>query len=366
MSRIRFEIVPPVAHPEELIRLVGNLPALGDWHPAAALALRWEPPVHAGEIDAETGTAIEFKALRENWESEAVDAWGHVPENWRSEVWLDATICRTVPDWKDRYAGRLMRDRVPSRILAGSRDLLIWLPPSYPAHPERRYPVLIMHDGQNVFDPDTSRISGVDWAADERVRMLAAERIMPETIVVGVVHPEGFAEGMTSLRDVDLSPELGGAAYAEFVATELVTHLDERYRTLTGAENRLLAGAALGGLNAFYTAIHHPGIFGKFACLSSALGDQSQSPPEACGQLRALEALPAMPQGARMYFDYGTLGLDATCEPCHRELASLLRAKGWKDGREFRIIRVVGASPGELSWRDRLGDALAFLCAQTA
>ncbi len=361
MSRIRFEIVPPVGSPAEPIHLVGNVAELGNWDPATGLALRWDPPYHVGEIEAETRTALEFKAVRGSWETEAVDAWGHVMENWRHAVWLDAHIRFTVPDWKDRYAGRLTRDRVWSRVLASPRDLNIWLPPSYATEPERRYPVLVMPDGRNVFDPATSQISGVDWAADERVHQLAAEGAIPETIVVGVVHPEGFGEGMTSLRDIDLSPERSGTGFAEFLATELVPYLDGHYRTAASAEGRTLAGASLGGLNAFHTALFHPGVFSRVACFSTAFEDCSQSPPETCGQLQALADRTAMPSDLRMTFDYGTRGLDAGYAAHHHKLGELLRAKGWQDGRDFRIHCVENASHDELSWREQLGDALRFL-----
>jgi len=362
MSRIRFEILPPVDRPEEPVSLCGNTRSLGEWDAARALALRWEGDRHVGAIEADTGAVLEYKVLRGgSWEAEAVDAWGNVPPNARHEVWLDATVHRTVADWKDRDSGRLMRDRVYSRTLAAWRELLIWLPPGYVTEHERRFPVLYFNDGANVFDPETSPITKVDLAADEWVRLLAAEKAMPESIVVGVCHPEGFAEGMRSERDIDLSLELGGSAYAKFLATELVEAIDARYRTLADRRARLIGGASLGGLNAFYTAMNHPEVFGRMLGLSTAFGDVSQSPPGECAALRMLAGREALPEGVRMYFDYGTAGIDGGYGPYHRELEALLRAKGWEDGREFHILRVIGGDHNEQSWRSRLGDALRFL-----
>ncbi|MGH8047041.1 MAG: carbohydrate-binding module family 20 domain-containing protein, partial [Chthoniobacterales bacterium] len=153
MSRVRFEILPPVDRPEEPVSVCGNLRALGEWDAALALPLRWEGDRHVGVIEADTGAVIEYKILRGgSWECEAVDAWGSVPPNARHEVWLDATVHRTVADWKDRYEGRLTHDRIYSRTLAAWRELLVWLPPAYATEHERRFPVIYFNDGANVFD----------------------------------------------------------------------------------------------------------------------------------------------------------------------------------------------------------------------
>ena len=360
MSNICFQILPPVACPEEPVYLTGSLPVLGDWQPEKSLRLTWQPPYHVGEIAAETGVHFEYKIHRGTWETEAVDARGDVPGNLSHSVWLQATLHHTVADWKDRYSGRLTRDRIHSRVLAGWRDLLIWLPPEYGSEPARRFPVIVLHDGANVFDPLTSPLSGGDWAADEWVHHLAAAGVMPPALVVGVCHPEGFSEENASLRDYDLSPELGGAAYAQFVTTELIAHLDARYRTLAEPSARILGGASLGGLATFYVALHHPGVFGKFICLSTSFEDVSQNLPEQSAELRVLAVEPGLLPGVRMFFGYGNRGLDACYEVYHAELASLLREKGWRDGVQFGITRTEG-DHDERTWRRLFGEALRFL-----
>jgi enterochelin esterase-like enzyme len=361
MSLIRFEIVPPIAESASPVRIVGSLPALGDWDPARALVTTWSPPFHRASLEAETGVHFEYKIVRDGWESEAVDAYGNVPPNDVHEVWLDSTRHHTVADWKDAYRGRLTRETLHSRVLAGHRDLMIWLPQGYSNEPTRRFPVVVLHDGDNVFDPRTSPLTGIDWAADEWVHLLASQGVLPEAIVVGVCHPDGFSEENETLRDFDLSPELGGAAYAQFLVGELIPHMDAHYRTLAEPAARVLCGADLGGLLTFFVALHHPGVFARFACLSTAFEDVSKSVPTHAGQLLALEALPAVPPGIKLFFDYGTKGLDECYDPYHRDLAGLLRAKGLRDDVDFRILRVEGAGHDELSWRQRFGEALRFL-----
>jgi enterochelin esterase-like enzyme len=359
MSQIRFQILPPIDRPDEAVFVTGGIPPLGDWRPEKSLRLKWKPPYHIGEIEA--GMRFEYKILRDSWQAEAVDAYGDVPANYSCEAWLDSIQHHTVADWKDRYRGRLTREQIHSRVLAGNRELLVWLPQSYGSESQRRFPVIVLHDGANVFDPLTSPISGVDWAADEWVNLLSRHGVMPEAIVAAVCHPEGFSEENASLRDYDLSPQLGGAAYAQFLTTELLTHIDARYRTLAEPTARVLCGASLGGLISFYVAIHHADIFGNFACLSTAFGDVSRSRPQDAEELKALAAAPALPAGVRVYFDYGTQARDAEYDSYHRELGRLLREKGWRDDNEFRIVRVEGGSHDELSWRQRFGDALRFL-----
>lgn len=361
MSRIRFRVVPPVDRSSDPARVVGSLPALGDWDPARGLPLAWKPPYLEAEFEAETGTHFEYKIVRESWEAEAVDAYGHVPSNSSHEVWLDSTLHTTIADWKDRYRGRLTHERIHSRCLAASRELLVWLPQGYSSEPSKRFPLIVLHDGANVFDPLTSAISGVDLAADEWVNTLSAQGVMPEAIVVGICHPESFSEENHSMRDFDLSPELGGAGYAHFVANELVPYLDSHYRTLARPAARILGGVSLGALNSLYTALKHPGVFGKFLCLSTSFEDISQSLPADAGQLRALAAEPALPDGVRIYLDHGDHGLDECYDPYHAELGSLLRQKGWKDEQEFVIRKIPGGTHDELSWRVRLGDGLRFL-----
>ncbi len=361
MSRIQFRIVPPVDRAAAPVYISGNHPALGSWNPAQALPLEHDGVFHSGGIEADTGSRLEYKIHRGSWEAEEVDAFGNVPPNHVHDVWLDATRHHTVADWKDRHAGRLTRERVHSRVLAGERDLVIWLPPSYSGESPMRFPVVYLHDGANVFDPRTSVVSGVDWAADEWAGLLARQGVLPETIVVGVCHPEGYAEDNVTMRDFELSPQLGGAAYAQFVSTELVAHMDSHYRTIAEPKSRTLGGAGLGALNAFHTAIAHPGVFARFACLSTSFEDVSQSLPDQSSALQALETEPALEPGIRMYFDHGDQGLDECYAVYHSLLAGHLRDKGWKEGREFTIRQSAGGSHAEISWRVRFGEALRFL-----
>ncbi|MEO6054554.1 MAG: alpha/beta hydrolase-fold protein [Chthoniobacterales bacterium] len=354
MKRIRFNIIPPICKPEEKIFICGNI--FGAWNPAMALPLKYRAPFHEAEIEVTEGTLLEYKILRGSWESEAVDAYGSVVSNFTHEARSDQTLQHVVADWKDRFKGELTTARVHSEILNGDRELRIWLPPGYAQ--KTRFPVIYLHDGENIFDPLTSAISGVDWAADEWVMKLRSEGILPEAIVVGICHPKGGED--ESLRDRDLSPQRAGADYAKFVTTELVPFMDTNYRTLANAGARTLGGANLGALSSLFTALHYPKVFSRIVCLSTSFEDVTQSLPAHSLQLQALEAA-TLPAGVRIYFDYGTVGLDECYEPYHSDLGSILRGAGWKDEREFVIRKIQDGSHDEISWRSRFGEALRFL-----
>ncbi len=110
MSKIRFQIVPPIDRSDDAALVAGSIPALGDWHPEKSLRLNWKPPLHIGEIEAPA--RFEYKILRDSWQAEAVDACGDVPSNFSCEAWVDSTQRHTVADWKDRYRGRLTREQI--------------------------------------------------------------------------------------------------------------------------------------------------------------------------------------------------------------------------------------------------------------
>jgi len=137
--------------------------------------------------------------------------------------------------------------------------------------------------------------------------------------------------------------------------------MDAHYRTIPKPISRVLGGASLGALNVFHVALNHPGVFGGFVCLSTSFEDVSHSVPDRSALLLALAEKSSLDPVIRMYFDYGDVGLDECYEGYHKILGSLFREKGWKDGEQFLIQRIAGGSHSEISWRNRLGDALVFL-----
>jgi len=239
------------------------------------------------------------------------------------------------------------------------RPVWIYLPPGYRDHPERRYPVLYMADGQNVFDAATS-FAG-EWRADETLeREILAGRVAP-LIVVAVAN--GGARRLDEYTPWADPRHGGGGAAAHLRAWRavLVPWVDARYRTLHDPAHRAVAGSSLGGLLALYAVFAHPDLFGAAAALSPSLWWDDHH------LLAWLAAAPTWPE-VRIYADMGGAesgdadhdGVpDAVADL--RSLRDLLLARGLAEGRDLRVVEEPGAPHHESAWARRLPGALRFL-----
>jgi glycosidase/predicted alpha/beta superfamily hydrolase len=260
------------------------------------------------------------------------------------------------------------REHVESRFV-DPRRVDVWLPPSYGKDPSRRYPVLYMHDGQNLFDPALSYI-GVDWGIDEAITQLSTAGTLREAIVVGIWNtPKRFEEYMPAkaLTEAAALPDgwpdmawmrkqkVVGDDYLRFMVEELKPWVDAKYRTLPGRADTSIMGSSMGALISLYALTEYPDVFGGAGCVSIhwPLGD---------GIVVDYLARHLPPRdGHRLYFDYGTTTLDAAYEPYQRRVDAMLTAAGWRPGVDFLSRRFDGAEHSERAWRARLGVPLGFL-----
>ena len=276
-------------------------------------------------------------------------------------------------------AGRFVTlDAVASRHIASPR-VTVWLPPGYDAG-ERRYGVLYMHDGQNLFDRKRSNFDKV-WAADKSVtRLVAAKRIEP-VIIVGVDQPgparyrQYFPQALEAAAPAALKAEISrlasgpltGNAYLAFLADELKPRIDREYRTRPEARHTAVAGSSMGGLISLYAFAERPAVFGRAACVSThwPLGD----PARMASQRAAIEAswrrylgdTLGEPAGRRIWFDHGDQTLDAAYGPYQAVVDARVVELGWRRGRDFESRAYAGAAHEENAWAARLDDALAWL-----
>lgn len=251
-----------------------------------------------------------------------------------------------------------------------ARRVDIWLPPGYDAQPRRRYPVLYVHDGQNLFDPATS-YGGTDWGLDETMtRLIAAGQVRP-AIVVGIWNtPERLDEYMPQ-QAVATDPvatgvpgfaplpraRLRGDAYLDYVAGTLKPAIDRAFRTRPGPADTFVMGSSMGGLAALYAVARRPGTFGGAAALSTHW-------PAADGAMVGWLAahLPARATH-RLYFDHGTATLDAGYGPWQARMDQALLRAGWRPGTDFSSRVFPGAAHDERAWRARVDQPLRFLLA---
>lgn len=249
--------------------------------------------------------------------------------------------------------------------LGGERDILVYLPPSYWARRARRYPVLYMQDGQNLFDTATSYAG--EWRVDETMEALARESV--EAIVVGV--PNAGAARLDEYSPFRDRRHGGGRgdAYLRFLLGAVKPLVDRSFRSEPARAATGILGSSMGGLISLYAFFAAPHAFGFAGAMSPALWF-------ARGRImRFVEASP--PILGRLYVDMGTAegSEQGKLEPWVRtllarsttldgELNAALLAKGYRPGRDLRYVVDEGAAHSEAAWARRLPAALRFLLAE--
>jgi predicted alpha/beta superfamily hydrolase len=246
--------------------------------------------------------------------------------------------------------------------LGNSRDILVYLPPSYWTRQARRYPVLYMHDGQNLFDEATS-FAG-EWRVDETMELLAREGL--EAIVVGVPNAgEARRDEYSPFKDRRHGGGQGDA-YLRFLLDTVKPLVDRSFRSEPSRAATGLMGSSMGGLISLYGFFARPEAFGFVGAMSPALW---------FARGRTLSYVAGRPPIlGRIYMDMGTgEGAEpAKMEPWRRnllsrsttlsgELYAALVAKGYRPGRDIRYVEDEGAPHHESAWAARLPAALRFL-----
>ncbi len=268
-----------------------------------------------------------------------------------AEMRVPVPVVRPLPTFEEEgdAAPELQRlGGVAHPALGGERDVIVALPPRAARVAGRRFRVVYMQDGQNLFDPDTS-FAG-DWHLGPALAHHA--RLGRHAIVVAVSN--GGDRRLTEYTPFE-DPVRGGGgaeAYLAFLTGTLKPLVDRQYPTLPGREFTSIAGSSLGGLLSLYAHFSRPDTFGTSAVLSPSLWF-------ADGAIHGyISDAPAV--GGRMYLDVGTEeGPDAVADV--RRLRDQLLALGYRLDDTLRYVEEPGADHHEFRWGDRFRDALPFL-----
>ena len=162
-------------------------------------------------------------------------------------------------------------ERFHSAFLPDDRDVLVWLPPGYDTESDHRYPVLYMHDGQNLFDPETAFQKGEHWRVGETAAELIAAGQLEPLIIVGISNTgEERIHEYTPTRDAWLGGGLAGD-YGRLIVEDLKPLIDRTYRTLPDRQHTGLGGSSLGGLVTLHLGFTHPEVFSRLAVLSPSV-----------------------------------------------------------------------------------------------
>jgi len=261
-----------------------------------------------------------------------------------------------------------------------ARDVYVWLPEGY--GPERRYAVLYMHDGQMLFDGSTTW-NGQEWGVDEVAAALQSEGAVRDFIVVGVPnagkerYPEYLPEQPLRLMTaaerrafVDATSEgarledaLRSDRYLRFLVEELKPRIDAEFSVFTDPDNTFVAGSSMGGLISIYALARYPHVFGGAACLSTHWPGADPEKENAFATRMRDFLAGNLPGGKRVWFDHGTVGLDAAYGDAQRAVDAVMREKGYDESNW--VTRVYeGAEHSEDAWRARLPEILSFLLAR--
>lgn len=250
------------------------------------------------------------------------------------------------------------------------RRVDVWMPEAYRANPSQSFPVLYVQDGQTVFDSWKKGIEG--WEIHQAVtRLSEEEKIFPPIVVAisSTLNRTGDylpARMLSNNGGTDTSEEnslvrktstnnVVSDLYLEWMVHTLKPAIDDRYRTLHDAQNTALMGSSLGGLITIYALCEYPEVFGKAACLSThwpAVGE---------GMLAYLEENLPQPGQHKLYFDYGSEGLDGEYEPWQTRVDALLRQKEYREGKDFASWHFAGEDHTTTAWKNRVHIPLTFL-----
>lgn len=243
-----------------------------------------------------------------------------------------------------------------STIFPTSRKLRILLPEGYrlPENRDRRYPVLYLNDGQNLFDVCTSQFSGEEWGVDETVQQLIARSEIRPLIVVGIDNggkrqrPREYLPYFDdTLKPPESNPE--GRLYPRFLLDEIVPFVENHYRVLPGEEHRALGGASYGAGIALYTVVKRPGSFEKLLL---------ESPSVYADDYHLLKDAKSVRVWPHQIF----IGTGTVNEPVADvdALRKLFEKSGLGSDR-LRVVVQKGGEHSEYWWGRRLPEALRFL-----
>jgi predicted alpha/beta superfamily hydrolase len=240
--------------------------------------------------------------------------------------------------------------------LVPPRKITVYLPPGYTEDEGRRYPVLYMHDGQNLFDPATA-VTGVPWAADEAAQIAIHEGRVEPLIIVGIDNAgPGRIDEYTPIKaDRGKMRGHGGGAdrYGRMIVEELKPFIDLEYRTKPEREFTGMGGSSLGALVTMYLGITHPEVFSRLAVMSPSAWWARNHIIREAAKLDGRIPL-------RIWLDIGKRE-GSTIKHQVRALKEMLLANGWKTGQDLAYFEIPDARHDEAAWAARFGSVLAFL-----
>jgi predicted alpha/beta superfamily hydrolase len=324
-----------------------------NWDPSDA---RWQmqPGNTAGQYQLAVSMATgkySFKVTKGSWEAVECGAGGADVNNRDISIVHDTTIIVNIAGWKDDYPATPKKHTASANVhiisekfdmpqLGRQRRIWVYLPADY-ATSHKKYPVIYMHDGQNLFDELTSGYG--EWGVDE---LLDKMPVKDQCIIVGIDHGGDYR--ITEYDPYDSKYGKGrGNDYVDFLAKTLKPYIDKNYRTQKDAGHTTVAGSSMGGLISAYAIFKYPDVFGNAGVFSPSFWIA----PDIFNYAQQSK----LSNSNHLYFVCGDSEGDGMVADMQK-MATLLQAKGISNNNSPTTI-IKGAKHNEKQWN---GDFPAF------
>lgn len=251
-----------------------------------------------------------------------------------------------------------------------SRPIYVWLPPNF--DPKKNHDLLIMHDGQNLFD-GTKTWNGQEWELDEWAAKLISENKVNSFIIVGIHNsgknrwndyfPENSYDFVSDIKYLDKNkPPLNANLYLKYIVNEVIPYTRSKYLKSSNDFKIIIGGSSMGGLISMYAAFEYPEIFDGAICMSThwpgAYVIDDNPLPDAIFDYMS-KNIP-ISKNKRFYFDYGDKGLDKHYPQYSKTLDSIFTQNGYSN-QNYRNMYFKNESHNEEAWSKRVNIPLKFI-----
>ena len=228
--------------------------------------------------------------------------------------------------------------------IKSTKKIWVYLPKSY-ATSTKKYPVIYMHDAQNLFDASTSYVG--EWNIDETL-----DSIKAQVIIIGI---ENTVNRMVELTPYKNAKYGGGKAddYLDFIVKTLKPKVDATYRTKTNAKNTAIMGSSLGGLVSFYAALKYPTVFGKVGCFSPAFWFNRAALNELMAETKTFDT--------KIYFLCGDNEVDADVVTDMENVEYWVNTKRCECKKLNKKVIIKGGQHNEKLWRENFKKVYLWL-----
>ena len=252
-----------------------------------------------------------------------------------------------------------------------NRAIDVWLPENYST--DKKYAVLYMQDGQMLFD-GTQTWNNQEWKLDETLSELMTNGEIKDVIVVGIwnssnryaeYYPEKSLDylpaDIKTLKTTEMNNDPKADEYLSFIVNDLKPFIDKTYSVNTNQSNTYIGGSSMGGLISWYALCEYPAVFGGAICMSTHWANNELDSPSIPDSFRKY-LLNKMPSPAThvVYFDHGTIGLDANY-PQHQALTDTIMLYKGYTSENWKTQIFEGDDHNETCWANRFNVPARFI-----